>query len=484
MNNMTTFTPYLKKKYSDDREGIINIRVTKNRKSKYYSTKIVLKEKYWNNNKNEIRSNCPDYERLNKVIDDKVLYLNGLYFVADDVINIKKKKSIVQFYQDHINLLIQQNKIGTSKNTNTSFSRLKDFLKYKGINDVLFDEVSIDFVEQYEIYLMKRGISNNTLKKYVSILGRIFNLAIKKQVFKPEINPFITFQNNKITIEKPRLTKLELEYLINTEINPNDNLNKTKNMFLFQIFAQGMRVSDLLTLRWSNINDDRIDFYQFKTKKKLTVKINFNLALILKDFILGNCEDVMNCKYSFEMEGKNEMTYQELKVKYKSAIKPHLLRFGEGDKVSIEYVEKWKAILDKVVFIVHNKLIIEIIKYAKENKNSFIVDLLKIEDFNDIKFDGSQSLSKFQYNQISSKTTVYNRQLKKIQELVGIKTTMTSHLARHTYTNLLIELTNNDIYSISKSLGHNRLATTEHYLDGFSTSRMDRVNDDMSELFK
>ena len=118
-----------------------------------------------------------------------------------------------------------------------------------------------------------------------------------------------------------------------------------------------------------------------------------------------------------------------------------------------------------------------------KNKNKFIFDLLKEEDFKGVLFDGNQALTQFQYNQISSKTTLYNRELKRLQALTPIKTTLTSHLARHTYTNLLVELTNNDIYSISKSLGHQRLATTEHYLDGFSTDRMDRVNDEMSGLF-
>ena len=47
----------------------------------------------------------------------------------------------------------------------------------------------------------------------------------------------------------------------------------------------------------------------------------------------------------------------------------------------------------------------------------------------------------------------------------------------------MIELTENDIYSISKSLGHQSLATTEHYLSDFNTERMDSSNEGMNELF-
>ena len=33
-----------------------------------------------------------------------------------------------------------------------------------------------------------------------------------------------------------------------------------------------------------------------------------------------------------------------------------------------------------------------------------------------------------------------------------------------------------DVYDISKSLGHSKLATTEHYLKEFSTDRVDESN--------
>ena len=84
---------------------------------------------------------------------------------------------------------------------------------------------------------------------------------------------------------------------------------------------------------------------------------------------------------------------------------------------------------------------------------------------------------------VSSKTTIYNKQLKELQFLCKIKTKLTSHITRHTYTNLLIENTDNDIYSISKSLGHQRLSTTEHYLSDFNTIRTDKVNQEMNDLF-
>ena len=483
MKRNITFTPYLKKKFSENKEGIINIRITENRKSKYFSTKEILKERDWNSNKNEVRASCKDYDRLMKIINEKIEELKQLYEQVNDIKEVKDKASVIQFYEDEIILLFQQKKFGTSKKMNTTKSHLKSFLETKGKNDILFRDITISFIEQYEIYLLSTGIAINTAKKYVSILGKIYNLAIRKQLFIPKSDPFILFQNTRVAVAKKRLSKIELERIIRQEIELKDPLYKTKNYFLFQIFCQGIRVSDLLTLRWENIVDGRVEFYQYKTKKKHSVIINDNLAFILKDFMEDKCQDVINTIYGFTIDKKYKLTFEELKSKYKEIAKQHFSGIVSGNKESIELVEKWKDVLNDIRFKVFGNLMFRISDYARNNQNNFIVDLLKNDDFKGLKFDGSSFPSKYQFNQISSKTAIYNKQLKELQFLCKINTVLSSHITRHTYTNLLIENTENDIYSISRSLGHQRLATTEHYLSDFNTVRTDKVNQEMNDLF-
>ncbi len=483
MRHNITFTPYLKKKYSADKEGIINIRITENRKSKYFSTKEILKERDWNSNKNEVRNSCKDYERLTKIIEDKIDELKQLYNQTNDIKEVKDKTSVLQFYDDEVNLLFQQKKFGTSKKMNTTKTHFKSFLQTKGKSDILFQDVSISFIEQYEIYLLSTGIGINTAKKYVSILGKIYKLAIKKQLFIPKSDPFILFQNTRVSVVKKRLTKNNVETIIQKEIDKKNILFKTKNYFLFQIFCQGIRVSDLLTLRWSNVIEGRIEFYQYKTKKKHSVFINDNLAFLLTDFMSGNCQEILDTIYHFNIDKDYEMNFLELKSQYKKIAKENISGFISGDKKAIETIESWKLKLDEIRFKVFGNILIKITEYSKNHKDEFIIDLLKNEDFKGIIFDGNPTLNQYQYNQISSKTTIYNKQLKQLQKLCELDIVLSSHITRHTYTNLLIENTENDIYSISRSLGHQRLSTTEHYLSDFNTIRTDKVNQEMNDLF-
>jgi integrase len=485
MKESITFTPYFKKKFSDDKDGFINIRITENRKSKYFSLKEKLKEKEWNPKKNEVRNSCKDYNRLTKIIQDKIDELKLIYQQVNSVEKVKDNDllSVLMFYENEVDLLFQQKKYGTSKKMNTTLTHFKNFLSSKGFVDIKFQEITISLVEQYEIYLSSTGISNNTSKKYVSIFGKIYNLGIRKQVFVPKSDPFILFQNTRVSVEKKRLSKIEVETIINKVIDSNNSLFKIKNYFLFQIFCQGIRVSDLLTLRWSNIVDGRIEFFQYKTKKKHSVLINDNLVFILKDFMNEDCNLILNQSYSFTIDTTYKMNFDEIKSKFEEIRKKHISGFIKGNKDSIEIIEKWKNVLDDIRFKVVSNLLIKITGFSKINQDKFIVELLNDIDFKDVFFNGNTILTKFQFNQISSKTTIYNKQLKELQFLCRIKTSLTSHITRHTYTNLLIENTDNDIYSISKSLGHQRLSTTEHYLSDFNTIRTDKVNQEMNDLF-
>ena len=73
---------------------------------------------------------------------------------------------------------------------------------------------------------------------------------------------------------------------------------------------------------------------------------------------------------------------------------------------------------------------------------------------------------------------------KKLQEKCEIDIVLTSHLARHSYTSLMIESTDKDIYTISKSLGHANLSTTQHYISEFLDERVFKENDKLNKTFK
>lgn len=64
---------------------------------------------------------------------------------------------------------------------------------------------------------------------------------------------------------------------------------------------------------------------------------------------------------------------------------------------------------------------------------------------------------------INSKLTYINKYLKELSKYCGILKKLTTHVARHTYTDLALQVSNGNIYQVQQSLGHSSVKTTEIY---------------------
>jgi integrase len=84
----------------------------------------------------------------------------------------------------------------------------------------------------------------------------------------------------------------------------------------------------------------------------------------------------------------------------------------------------------------------------------------------------------FLHKQIGVKTTIINKYLKYIASRAGITKKVTTHTARHSFADLARQKTDN-IYNLSKTLGHSSLKVTEAYLASFDEKAVDDTLDSM-----
>jgi site-specific recombinase XerD len=92
------------------------------------------------------------------------------------------------------------------------------------------------------------------------------------------------------------------------------------------------------------------------------------------------------------------------------------------------------------------------------------------------KYDYSDPV--FLHSQIGSKTAIFNKYLKYIASRAGITKKMTTHIARHSFADIARQKTDN-IYNLSKTLGHSSLKVTEAYLSSFDEKAVDDTLDSM-----
>ena len=108
-------------------------------------------------------------------------------------------------------------------------------------------------------------------------------------MFRTYENPFLDFNFKRDPVEKRRLSFGQIQNLIGTEVEFGSLTYETRVKFLIQIFGQGLRVSDTFTIRYKNIDFDsynsRINFFQFKTKKRHSIQLSFDLMRTLFYFV-------------------------------------------------------------------------------------------------------------------------------------------------------------------------------------------------------
>jgi integrase len=115
---------------------------------------------------------------------------------------------------------------------------------------------------------------------------------------------------------------------------------------------------------------------------------------------------------------------------------------------------------------------IAILEKYRERGESFIFPF-----FSD-KYDYTDQL--YLHNQIGAKTALINKYLKQVAKKAGISKKITTHTARHSFADIARQKTDN-LYNLSKTLGHSSIKVTEAYLASFDEKAVD---DTLDSVFK
>jgi len=498
----TTFTPVLKKKNSKDKFGIVNIRITRDRKSEYISTGIKLAERFWNINgkavDGKLRSHrdFDEEQRANIIttIKTKIQEVESVYIVPVNTTAplLNQNQSFLFHLKKHISFLEERKKIGTSKRYRTTQYHIEKFLTRVDKSDLKFSDITSPLIEEFETYLIGTGLLENTTKNYINCIKRLYTKLVKTGIYSSALDPFVHFQNRRKPIEKGFLEKINVDRIRELKLDKENPLYHIRNYFLLQIFGQGLRISDLLTLRFSNIKEGEIEFFQYKTKKKHIVYMSETIMFLMKNYIHAKeVDDVFKLRHKYKFNGSQESkTYYDIQMQYSALTNSYIkmpIEKADERKALLKDIDVFKKTLDQVRKNVYERLLIILHNYAKVHSNEFIFPILNPTMFTDVVFDGNTTLTKQQYNHLQSKTTVYNKRLKELQQevfnqfKVPLPITLTSHVARHTYTNLMLEV-GGDVYEISKSIGHQGINTTDKYITTLK-KRVENKNKDLGNEF-
>jgi len=124
----------------------------------------------------------------------------------------------------------------------------------------------------------------NTLVANLKIIRCIMNDAIRQGLIKRDDDPFFSFRMKNETTHKEYLTEAELVAVEKLSLPKGTKLALTRDMYVFSAYTGGIRISDILILKWKNFDGERLHFNMMKTNRDVMVKLPKKTLKIIKKY--------------------------------------------------------------------------------------------------------------------------------------------------------------------------------------------------------
>lgn len=165
----------------------------------------------------------------------------------------------------------QQMNLGRYSSATTRKELKRYLLLFSKGKDITFNDITVSFVESFEEFLCvnksRTGnpLGRNTINKYLFMFKSIYKQATEDNMVISNRNPFAKMKLKKESASRCYLTPKEVDDIINLELEQGSELWHVRNYFLFSFYSAGMRVGDLITLKWENITETHIVYKMRKT---------------------------------------------------------------------------------------------------------------------------------------------------------------------------------------------------------------------------
>ena len=327
-------------------------------------------------------------ERLRDTLDKAEHIKNELdrrgELTAQTLIKILKRKnhdSFIEYIEE------KQQQLTARKCYSTAHGKgevKRILLEFNGGKDVSFNQINPMFVRDLVAFLRKKNLMESSIHEYIARFKTLYNQAKKEKIILFQMDPFEAIQVKNRVAKKEYLTPEEVNLIENLSLVKDSPLWHVRNYFLFAYYAAGMRISDVIGLKWMNIQDDHINYQMRKTKHWQVVRLLPQAKRILDLYKTAN-------------------------------------------------VQK-----DEYVFPIHS---------------TYRPRLKGIE---------KQLIQDVEYNGYKVKGNTINKCLKKIIKKAGIDKNVSFHTARHSFATYAMK--GNNVYMVSRLLGHTNIAVTSRYL--------------------
>lgn len=273
------------------------IRITKNRRSTYQYIGHYIEIEDWDEKNIRVKKSNPNADSLNSLLSSKLSEANKALIslqsekkdasanqIKKEIYSSGNSSTFFELTQEHLDELENSEKLNRLSTDRALVGYIEKFHKSKQLS---FQEIDERFLKKLMIYLKaKHSLVETSVMNVLVLIRLLYNRAIKQKIVSRELYPF---GSDKIRIKFPETNKVGLNIDEIKRLESVRNLTPTevhtRNVWLYSFNFAGMRVTDVLFTKWSQIYDDRLHYRMHKNSKLLSLKIPNKVKDILNQYI-------------------------------------------------------------------------------------------------------------------------------------------------------------------------------------------------------
>lgn len=269
---------------------------------KRIKTSILIPDRFWDPVKERVRKTCPssrqDNQELQRLLDKARTTERQL--LSQDRLTLLKflecfqgneQSYLLLSYAHHIKDVLEQGKQwGTAKKYGDSINKLTEYVHTLKVKDMDFRDITPSFISGFVSFLQglpnqrnpDATLSPNSIAKHLKILRAILNKAVDDGIIKEGDIPRKLISVKETSPAITGLRDTELQKLINLPLKDDTDRWHTRNAWLFAMYEGGIRIGDIIQLRWRNIVGDRLIYTMSKNGKQVDVLLVQDAVRILR----------------------------------------------------------------------------------------------------------------------------------------------------------------------------------------------------------
>ena len=244
-----------------------------------------VKPEDWDEIDRIVKKTHPNSVRINHLILKKITEVSSIILDADNndlhltkkqikhKVKHQNKSSFNSVAEEHLSDLLKLKKFNQHSGENPRVNHFKNFIENE---DISFQNITTSLLKKFMIYLKAdKNLGNRSVMNCLIVIRTIFNKAINEGLVESKNYPFGPgkIQIKLIESRKVGLNETEIKMIEEADLSSNKSQLNARNIWLTSFYLAGIRISDVIKLKWKDIYDGRLTYVMGKNNKVVSLKI-------------------------------------------------------------------------------------------------------------------------------------------------------------------------------------------------------------------